>query len=138
MIQFDNVQEVTGIGPGAYESNRAWTPASSGVVDFEQFVPVGQRDPVRHIPAKSRRIIMASANLALGAYIILTELPAEAGCYPDAGYLIQDVDQGEMVVADTNRVLSTSEMARMLDSVSRPTKRESVPLPFDPDDYPLF
>ena len=137
MIQLDEVQEVTGVGPGAYEGNRAWTPAS-GVVDYEQFVPVGHEDPRRQFPAKSRRIIMASANLALGAYIVLTELPAEAGCYPDVGYQSHDVNGGEVILADTDRVLSTSEMAKMLESVSRPTKSDSVPLPFDPDDHPLF
>ena len=34
---------------------------------------------------------------------------------------------------DTKRVLSTSELAKKLESVSRPTKAESVPLPLDQD-----
>jgi len=44
----------------------------------------------------------------------------------------------EAVVAHTDKVRAPAEMSRALDQVSRPTESESLPLGFNPDDYPLF
>jgi hypothetical protein len=44
----------------------------------------------------------------------------------------------EQVVAHTERPQSGAEMAQALDRVSRPAPQESGPLPFNPDDDPLF
>jgi hypothetical protein len=43
----------------------------------------------------------------------------------------------EPIVADSDRPRTTDELSRALDRLSHPTAKESVPLGFDPDDYPL-
>ncbi len=42
------------------------------------------------------------------------------------------------VGADTDRVLTTNELARALDLVSWPERDDNIRLPFNPDDFPLF
>lgn len=46
-------------------------------------------------------------------------------------------EEKETVRADTTRALSFGELVNALDRISRPTEIEDVPLPFDPDDYPV-
>lgn len=45
--------------------------------------------------------------------------------------------QEEVIVAHTSTPGSAAQLAKLLDRVSQPTKESSVPLGFDPDDYPL-
>jgi hypothetical protein len=42
------------------------------------------------------------------------------------------------VPTDTQTPFTVAQMAATLQAVTQPTKHESVPLSFDPDDYPLF
>lgn len=44
----------------------------------------------------------------------------------------------EIVRPHTLHPASYARLAAALDVISRPATRESVPLPFDPDDYPLL
>jgi hypothetical protein len=48
----------------------------------------------------------------------------------------QDVPKA--IRADEGPALTVAEMARALDRVSRIVDQESIPLPFNPDDFPLF
>lgn len=41
------------------------------------------------------------------------------------------------IYADTNQELTFQDLARTLDRISQLTEIEDMPLPFDPDDYPL-
>jgi hypothetical protein len=43
----------------------------------------------------------------------------------------------EPIVAHTDRPRNTADLSRALDHLSHPTEKESVPLGFNPDDYPL-
>ncbi len=50
---------------------------------------------------------------------------------------IQEEKEWETIRADTNRALSFKDLVSALDRISRPTEMEDIPLPFDPDDYPV-
>jgi len=50
---------------------------------------------------------------------------------------IRKEEEQETIHADTNRALSFKDLVSALDRISRPTEREDIPLPFDPDDYPV-
>lgn len=41
------------------------------------------------------------------------------------------------IVADTDEPLTGERLSAFYDALFRPTERVEVPLPFDPDDYPL-
>jgi hypothetical protein len=43
----------------------------------------------------------------------------------------------ETIRADTSQSLSFRDLVNALDRISRPTEMEDIPLPFDPDDYPV-
>ncbi len=47
------------------------------------------------------------------------------------------MEDEEIIYADTNYQLSLKDMAEALDRISQPTQVEDIPLPFDPDDYPV-
>ncbi len=49
------------------------------------------------------------------------------------------IQQGEVetIYADTNQTMTLKDLAGALDRISRPTEIEDIPLPFDPDDYPV-
>lgn len=51
--------------------------------------------------------------------------------------VIQEEEERETIYADTNQVLTFRDLANALDRISRPTEVEDIPLPFDPDDYPV-
>ncbi len=51
--------------------------------------------------------------------------------------LIREEEGQETIRADTNRALSFKDLVSALDRISRPTEIEDIPLPFDPDDYPV-
>lgn len=46
-------------------------------------------------------------------------------------------DQMQKIVAHTSEAHTPASLARILDHVSRPAEQDSVPLGFNPDDYPL-
>jgi hypothetical protein len=49
----------------------------------------------------------------------------------------QEREGQEAIRADTNQILSFKELVNVLDRISHPTEVEEIPLPFDPDDYPV-
>ncbi len=51
--------------------------------------------------------------------------------------VIPEEEEQETIRADTNQALSFKGLASLLDRISRPTEIEDIPLPFDPDDYPV-
>ena len=51
--------------------------------------------------------------------------------------VIQEERERETIYADTNQVLTFKDLASALDRISHPTEIEEIPLPFDPDDYPV-
>jgi hypothetical protein len=51
--------------------------------------------------------------------------------------VIQGEEEPEIIHADTNQGLSFRDLVNALDKISHPTEKEDVPLPFDPDDYPV-
>ncbi len=66
-------------------------------------------------------------------------------CFREAGEIVAEwipavkkPAQEGCIVAHTERPMTAAEMAQALDRVSKPAQRESEPLPFNPDDYPLF
>ncbi len=51
--------------------------------------------------------------------------------------VIPEEEEQETIRADTNQALSFKDLVSALDRISRPTEIEDIPLPFDPDDYPV-
>jgi hypothetical protein len=51
--------------------------------------------------------------------------------------VVQEEEEQETIYADTNQTLSFKDLVTALDRISSPTAIEDVPLPFDPDDYPV-
>jgi hypothetical protein len=51
--------------------------------------------------------------------------------------VIQEKEEQEQIYADTNQTMTLKDLAGALDRISRPTEIEDIPLPFDPDDYPV-
>jgi len=46
-------------------------------------------------------------------------------------------EEEETIYADTNQSLTFKDLVNVLDRISHPTEVEEIPLPFDPDDYPV-
>jgi len=46
-------------------------------------------------------------------------------------------EEEETIYADTNQAFTLKDLVGALDRVSHPTEIEDIPLPFDPDDYPV-
>ncbi len=51
--------------------------------------------------------------------------------------VLQEEEELETIHVDTNQGLSFKDLVSALDRISRPTEIEDIPLPFDPDDYPV-
>jgi hypothetical protein len=51
--------------------------------------------------------------------------------------VLQKEEELETIHVDTNQGLSFKDLVSALDRISRPTEIEDIPLPFDPDDYPV-
>jgi len=59
---------------------------------------------------------------------------------PESPWISTEViqeEERETIRADTDRALSFKDLVSALDRISRPTEMEDIPLPFDPDDYPV-
>lgn len=46
-------------------------------------------------------------------------------------------EKAEIISRDTDQTPSAEDLVSALDRISEPVEEESVPLPFDPDDYPV-
>jgi hypothetical protein len=132
MTQLDEVDELPGLERELYGRDSGVSLASE-VVGLEDIPP-----PTRRVRLKPQRKRIRAASANLRAYIVLPELTAEGACYQEVGIKPQDMEATETLVADTKTVLLVSQLAKLLDSVSRPTTSESPQVSFDPDDYPLF
>ena len=128
----DEAQDVERLQLAGYLGGRAMSPAS-GVLSIEVFPP-----PEHTARGRQSLAIAVSANLALRSYLILMDPPKTFASGPTQQEMIYDFEKAETIRVDTQRVLSLSEMAQLLDAVSRPTERASVPLTVNPDDFPLF
>ncbi len=58
---------------------------------------------------------------------------------PESSWMTTQVirEEQETIRADTAQALSFKDLVNALDTISRPTEVEDIPLPFDPDDYPV-
>lgn len=70
-------------------------------------------------------------DLPEGAEVLVTVISNEDS-------KVRDAHEYESFEADTAQPMTAGMLAQALDKVSTPTKRENTPLPFDPDDHPLF
>lgn len=58
---------------------------------------------------------------------------------PESSWMTTQVirEEQETIRADIAQALSFKDLVNALDRISRPTEIEDIPLPFDPDDYPV-
>jgi len=87
-------------------------------------------------------ILNSLFNLSsIGSNVLGGQLVPQSVTLPENPYIpsqiIQEEEEQETIYADTNRALSFKDLVSALDRISHSTEREDIPLPFDPDDYPV-